>query len=180
MCAATLLPNARGGTRGQTACANASHYERKMGRLRKTMASLRIIGDDLHPDEITSLLRCAPTASQSKGDVLVGKKGGRSRIAAFGSWSLKASAEEPGNLDTQVTWLLAATTGDPDVWQSIAARYKIDLFCGLFMAQWNDGESMSAASLLALGSRHIQLDLDIYGAAVGEPDESGEMSNVRL
>jgi hypothetical protein len=149
-----------------------------MGRLRKTMASLRIIGDDLHPDEITSLLRCAPTESQSKGDELVGKKSGRSRIAAFGSWSLKAPAQEPGNLEAQVTWLLKATTGDLDAWQSIAARYKVDLFCGLFMDQWNDGESISAASLLALGLRHIQLGLDIYGAAVGVPEGSNEMSNV--
>ncbi len=151
-----------------------------MGRLRKTIASIRIIGDDLHPDEITSLLRCTPTESQSKGDELVGKKEGRSRIAAFGRWSLKAPAQEPGNLDAQVAWLLTATTSDLDAWQSIAARYKVDLFCGLFMDQWNDGESISAASLLALGSRHIQLDLDIYGAAIGEPEGSGEISNVRL
>jgi hypothetical protein len=151
-----------------------------MGRLRRTMASLRIIGDDLHPDEITSLLRCAPTESQSKGDELVGKKSGRSRIAAFGSWSLKAPGQEPGDLNAQVTWLLTATTGDLDTWQSIAARYKIDLFCGLFMDQWNDGESISAESLLALGSRHIQLDLDIYGATIGEPEDSSKMSNVRL
>jgi hypothetical protein len=151
-----------------------------MGRLRKTMASLRIIGDDLYPDEITSLLRCAPTESQSKGDEIVGKKSGRSRIAAFGFWSLKAPAQEPGDLNAQVTWLLTATTGDLDVWRSIAARYKVDLFCGLFMDQWNDGESISAASLLALGSRHIHLDLDIYGSAIGEPEDSEERSNVRL
>ncbi|MEM5314754.1 DUF4279 domain-containing protein [Paraburkholderia sp. JHI869] len=142
-----------------------------MGHLRKTMVSLRIIGDDLNPDEITRLLCCIPTDCQSKGDELVGKSG-RTRIAAFGSWSLKAPTRQPGNLNAQITWLMAAVTGDIEVWKSIAARYKIDLFCGLFMDQWNDGESISSASLSALGARHIQLDLDIYGATVGALEDS--------
>jgi hypothetical protein len=48
------------------------------------------------------------------------------------------------------------------------------------MDQWNDGESLSAESLLALGSRHIQLDLDIYGSTIGDPEDSSKMSDVRL
>lgn len=136
-----------------------------MGNLRNTKASLQIIGDDLNPNEITRLLCCTPTDSQSKGDERVGKRSGHTHIAGFGSWSLKAPEQQPGDLDAQINWLMAAVTNDLDTWQSIAARYRIRLFCGLFMDQWNDGESISAASLLALGARHIQMDLDIYGAA---------------
>jgi hypothetical protein len=78
-------------------------------------------------------------------------------------WSLKAPTQEPGNLDAQIAWIFSAMTGDLDVWQAIAKRYKVDMFCGLFMDRWNEGESVSAASLLALGLRGIELDLDIYG-----------------
>ncbi|MGN6579882.1 MAG: DUF4279 domain-containing protein [Bordetella sp.] len=134
-----------------------------MGDLLKTMASLQVIGDDLDPDEITRLLCCAPTAYQSKGDERVGQKSGRTYIAEFGSWSLRAPEQQPGNLNAQISWLMTAVTDDLDAWQSIAARYRTRLFCGLFMNQWNDGQSISAALLLALGARRIELDLDIYG-----------------
>lgn len=137
------------------------------------MASLQVIGDELNPDEITRLLCCDPTDSQSKGDERISKKSGRTSIAAFGSWRLKAPKQKPGNLDAQITWLMTAVTGDLDAWKSIATRYRIRLFCGLFMAQWNDGQSISAASLLALGARQIQLDLDIYGAT----DDADEDAN---
>lgn len=141
-----------------------------MGNLRETMASLQVIGDDLDPNEITRLLCCNPTASQSKGDKRIGKNTRRTSIAAFGSWQLKSPEQKPGDLDAQITWLMTAVTDDLDIWKSIATRYRVRLFCGLFMAQWNDGQSISAASLLALGARHIQVDLDIYGVA-GDADE---------
>jgi hypothetical protein len=143
-----------------------------MGVLRKSMASLRIVGDDLDPNEITRLLCCHPTDSQSKGDERTSSEAGRTRVAAFGRWSLAAPEQEPGNLDSQISWIFAATTSNLDVWRAIAARYKLDLFCGLFMNLWNDGASISADSLLALGSRHVQLDLDIYGAIDRELEDS--------
>jgi hypothetical protein len=141
-----------------------------MGLLQQTKASLRIFGDDLNPDELTRLLCCNPTDCQSKGDEIVGKSG-RTRIAASGRWSLKAPVQQPGNLNAQIAWLMSAVNSDIEVWKSIAARYKVDLFCGLFMDHWNDGESISCESLSALGARHIQLDLDIYGATAGEMED---------
>jgi len=42
--------------------------------------------------------------------------------------------------------------------------YKIDLFCGLFMGGSNEGISISPESMVALGLRHMELGLDIYGA----------------
>ncbi|EKS9800695.1 MULTISPECIES: DUF4279 domain-containing protein [Burkholderia] len=144
-----------------------------MARLRKTMASLRIIGDDLVPSEITRLLGCAPTDAHAKGEALVSRKTGQRRIARFGKWSLRAASREPGNLDAQIAELVTAMTDDLNVWLAITTRYKADIFCGLFMGRWNDGDSISAASLLALGSRGISLDLDMYGPV---EDESSDMA----
>lgn len=142
-----------------------------MSCLRTTMASLRITSDELAPNAITHLLRCAPTKAFSKGEELVSKTG-HARVARFGMWSLEAPTHEPGNLDAQIAWILSAMTDDVDVWEAITACHKVDMFCGLFMGRWNDGESISAASLLALGSRRIELGLDIYGPADNERDDS--------
>ena len=140
-----------------------------MGRLQRTKASLRISGDELVPSEITRLLRCAPTYAYAKGDEIVGKKTGRKRIARFGMWLRATTACEPGNLDAQIGALLAEMTDDLNVWEAITASCKVDMFCGLFMGRWNDGESLSAATLFALGSRHIELGLDIYGPDDNDP-----------
>lgn len=143
-----------------------------MTRLRQTTATLRITGDALAPNEITHRLSCTPTNAHAKGDELISQKTGHRRIARFGMWSLEAPSCEPGNLDAQIAWIFAATTGDLDVWLTITGLYKVDMFCGLFMGQWNDGESISTASLFSLGSRRIELDFDIYGPVGHEPEDS--------
>jgi len=78
-------------------------------------------------------------------------------------WQLKAASCEPENLDKQVAELLAKLSPDLAVWASLSKRFEIDLFCGLFMEQSNEGGEISAATLMALGERGIALGLDIYG-----------------
>ena len=50
-----------------------------MAQISRTVAGLRIGGDDLIPSEITSLLGCEPSSEQTKGEVIVRK--GHKRIA---------------------------------------------------------------------------------------------------
>lgn len=73
-------------------------------------------------------------------------------------------------MDGQIDEILSQMTGDLATWQSIAKQYHLDLFCGLFMRVSNEGLSISAASLEALGARGIELQLDIYG---GHDEEDG-------
>ncbi|MEW6155831.1 MAG: DUF4279 domain-containing protein [Verrucomicrobiota bacterium] len=139
-----------------------------MAQLHKSAVTLRIAGDDLIPDEITKLLGASPTHTQTKGDKIVGKKTGHVRIAKCGMWRLCASDREPEDMDGQIHEILSQMTGDLSVWQSITKRYHADLFCGLFMRVGNEGLTISAASLEALGARGIELGLDIYG---GDDDD---------
>jgi uncharacterized protein YjbJ (UPF0337 family) len=143
-----------------------------MAHLDHSAATLRIRGDDLYPPEISALLGHAASQEQFKGEVFVGKVTGRSRTAKTGMWRLEATDAAPENLDGQIAELLGKLTGNLSVWAQIAARYKIDLFCGLFMNVSNEGLSISAESLKALGERGIELGLDIYG-----PDELEEKEN---
>jgi hypothetical protein len=133
-----------------------------MAQLHRSVATLRISGDDLDPEEITKTLGCAPTAGQRKGDVLIGGETGIARTAKFGMWRLEASDREPEDLDGQVAELLSCLTQSMDAWRSIAARYRMDLFCGFFMRETNEGLTVSPEALAALGERGIELGLDIY------------------
>jgi Domain of unknown function (DUF4279) len=131
--------------------------------VQRSAATLRISGDELQPAEITRLLGCDPSAAQTKGEQIIGRKTGSGRIASTGMWRLVASRREPEDLDGQIAELLSKLTDDLSVWASIARTYQVDLFCGLFMGGSNEGLSISPESMATLGIRHIELGLDIYG-----------------
>jgi hypothetical protein len=142
-----------------------------MGAIDYSVATLRLFGDDLVPDEISTLLGASPTESCLKGQELVGRNTGAVRIAKTGSWRLSATRREPEDLEAQILEILGQLTQDLSVWESLA-RYQPDLFCGLFMGSSNDGLPLSAKALLSLGQRGIALGLDIYdvgdqGSGVG-------------
>jgi hypothetical protein len=68
-----------------------------MGIIRQSAASLRIFGDELQPAEISRLLRCEPTQTRVKGEVIK-YPSGRERTITCGSWTLSAEHAEPENL----------------------------------------------------------------------------------
>lgn len=70
-----------------------------MAQLDRSIATLRIAGDDLQPAEISALLGHAASKQQVKGEVFVGKVSGRSRTAKTGMWRLEATDAAPENLD---------------------------------------------------------------------------------
>ncbi len=136
-----------------------------MGALEYSQATLRIFGDDLIPDDISDLLRAKPTKSKKKGDEEVGKTSGKVRIAKTGSWHLHAQKREPEDLNAQIEEILSQLTSDFDTWEKLRESYKVDMFCGLFMGNSNDGLSLSPEIMLALGQRRIGLSLDIYNGS---------------
>jgi hypothetical protein len=131
--------------------------------MQRSAATLRIVGDDLIPAEVSSLLGCASTTAQKKGEVLIGKKTGTERIARIGMWRLQSTDREPENLDGQIEEILDKVTGDIETWKALTRRFRVDLFCGLFMCGGNEGLAISPSALFALGQRGIELALDVYG-----------------
>ena len=139
-----------------------------MATIANAKATLRIMGDTLIPEEITKLLGAAPTEAQYKGQVMVGTKTGTSRRAKSGMWRLRAAETTPGDFDAQVQEIICQLADDVAVWDDLASRYEIDLYCGWFMEKENEGVEISAKSLRELGARSIDLQLDIYA---GDRDE---------
>ncbi|NGM50681.1 DUF4279 domain-containing protein [Caulobacter sp. 602-2] len=133
-----------------------------MGALQRTEATLRFFGDDLDPAEVSERLGAKPTVGVRKGDSWRTSRGVE-KVAPTGSWRLEARAERSGDLDGQISELLGALSQDLDAWRALVARYKADVFCGLFLASGNDGVDLRPETLAALGERGLRLDFDIYG-----------------
>ena len=142
-----------------------------MACIYRSAATLRIIGDALVPDEITHALGASPTHAQTKGDKIVGKKTGNVRVARSGMWRLQAADSKPEDLDGQIRFIFDQLTDDLALWKSFGRRFKMDLFCGLFMECSNEGIELSSESLLILGSRGIKIGFDVYGP-LGDDEET--------
>src|SRR5882757_4180397 len=52
---------------------------------------------------------------------------------AMKRWRLKAPDSVDADLDAQVHWILSRLTSDFQIWRQLTSKYKVDLFCGLFL-----------------------------------------------
>lgn len=132
-----------------------------MAELNETVATLRFFGDELDPDELTRLLRSAPTKGAKKGGVWC-TGNGTEKIAKSGFWRLDTADRSPGDLDTQIAELFKNLSPDLSVWADLSQRYKADIFCGLFLKYTNEGISLQPSTLAAVGSRGLIFSFDIY------------------
>ena len=139
-----------------------------MAELNESIAGFRVVGDDLDPEEITRLLGRAPDLARRKGEIV--HAAGRERVAITGAWIVNTDSSAPANLDRQIDKLLAGTTEDLAVWRRLAVRHRIDVFCGLFMREANEGTTISPQTLQKLGERGIELSLDLYATSAGTED----------
>lgn len=134
-----------------------------MAAVARSKATLRICGDDLNPPEMSDLLGATPTLALAKGE---NRKPGSVATAQTGQWHLSAKDTEPANIDEQVAEILAQLPADLDTWRSLTARYRVDLFCGWFMDEGDEGLEISAETLSALGNRGIKLGVCLYPPSV--------------
>ena len=133
-----------------------------MAQISKSAASLRIMGDELAPSDVTKILGCAPSFEQTKGQEIVNAKTGNKRLAISGMWRLDTNRCEPENLDAQISKIFNQLTNDLTKWKSLNDRYDIDLFCGIFMKEEMEGMEVSPVTLKILGERGVTLGLEIY------------------
>ena len=138
-----------------------------MAAIGRTRASLRIYGDDLDPDAISVLLGVLPSSSTRKRQARVGRSGSK-QTERIGRWQLAVARRRPGDLDNQLVELLSPLNPDTGVWRSLVARFSVDIFCGLFMEEWNEGFTLRPETLEMIASRGLSIGFDIYGPPSGE------------
>jgi hypothetical protein len=121
---------------------------------------LRLFGDDLDPDAISATLGATPTSACRKGDIFRGKVS--ERVERTGRWLLNLP-EKPGEpFEPQIEELLGRLTQDLGVWRALTEKYKVDIFCGVWLRNWNRGMALSPALMQRLAERGLELGLDIY------------------
>ena len=130
-----------------------------MAVVNRTVAALRLFGDDLIPAEISALLGSEPTACSKKGDFR-SSSSGREAASKTGSWRLRVEDRSPGDLNGQIQELLSRLTSDLSVWQDLSRRFRCDIFCGLFIKEGNEGEELQAETMAMVGTRGLSLGLD--------------------
>ncbi|MER8365193.1 DUF4279 domain-containing protein [Mesorhizobium sp. M0991] len=133
-----------------------------MAEIAQSSAGLRLFGDDLDPVELSRLLGGKPTYAIKKGDLHTYPPNRPPRIARTGSWRLSSEYDKGDQLDRQIVDILKALTLDLAVWADLARRFKVDMFCGVWLDEENQGLGLAPGTLQMLGDRGIELNLDIY------------------
>ncbi len=135
-------------------------FERIGGEIDGCSASVRIAAPDLDPDFITARLGIQPTFAARRGDKRESKAG--TLTQPTGIWSLGLGESREWELSDAINALLNRLPTDIAVWDEIAALARIDMFCGLYLENWNRGAELPSELLGRLAERHFALGLDIY------------------
>lgn len=147
---------------------DSNHLVSVGGSIDRVKVSLRIFGDDLEPDGISRILNCEPTSKTKRGEISVGRVTGIRRVAPIGSWLLDSAEDESVDLEEQVLTLLSRVSRDLNVWKELAQKYKVDLFCGLFLDEFNRSCWLTQKVLKEMSERNLKIGFDIYAPASEE------------
>ena len=128
-----------------------------MGSVDRSSVTLRVFGNPLDVGEITRLLGAEPTMARPSGEP---RRSGF--VPRHGMWRLESTGDASRSLDQQISELLGLMTDDLSIWRDLADRFTIDLFGGVFMAQWNEGMTLEPGTMALMAERHLKLGLDIY------------------
>ena len=104
-----------------------------------------------------------PSTAHRRGDTI--RRGSREYPATTGVWSysLGQRRDEDWGLDQALNAVLDQLPDDERLWQELAERFQVDVFCGLFMGSDNQGTDIQVSTMARLAARHLTLELDIYG-----------------
>lgn len=131
------------------------------GDVDQVRVSLRVVGDSLDPDEISHLLGAIPTIALRKGELRGTEP--RQFVQPTGVWSLHFNGiPQEWTLGDSIVELLRLVTRDVQVWQHLATRFRLDIFCGLNMEARNRGFEIGPDVLQQLSERRLSLGVDIY------------------
>lgn len=119
---------------------------------------LAIYGEELIPNEITSLLGCQPTHSHRRGDRM--RDG--SQPFKVGAWLIEERGEPPDTAEVLTRRILQRVQSDPDAWKEISQRFAIQLRYGLHMNGWNKGLELPADLVATIAQLYASLEFDIY------------------
>jgi hypothetical protein len=155
-------PHGKVGTTSGTSLMTSSAATAANPNCTTTFASLRLFGDGLIPDEVSRLLRLAPTEAAPKGFKTLAPSG-KTRVAPTGRWILETEGKVSStDLEQHVAWLLDRLEASGVVPLDIPGVTRADVSCYWLSATGNGGPEFSAELLGRLSRLCLALNLDIY------------------
>jgi Domain of unknown function (DUF4279) len=129
------------------------------GEVDEYSVSLRFFGDDLDPDIMTAIMGVCPTISYRKGDIFRRKT--HDKIQKTGSWRYRNQRSGDISLEEQINNLFNLLPADLEIWRDLK-RFDPNLFCGLWLKEWNRSFDLSSEVLMRIAERGLRIGLDIY------------------
>jgi hypothetical protein len=147
------------------------------GPVDRCKVTLRVAGEGMDPGGITSQMKLEPTFALSPGRAIRASDGTVRRVDPVGRWHFTVDSDEVEELrrwpsdivEDLIRVLFDRLPADPAFWKELAERYRVDLFCGLFLYRGNRGFCLSPEICKLLGERGIEIGFDIYCEAADGP-----------
>ena len=149
-----------------------------MADISRSTISIRLFGSELNPEKITRLLGCEPSSAAKTGEKII-KRNGKERIVKKGFWRLTYGESDEVILEEKIELLFGKLTTNLDSWSEVTRNLDTaDIFCGLFIDNWNEGFTLSQSILKKISDRNLEIGFDIYSPTDtwDEKSEEDELS----
>lgn len=127
---------------------------------------LRVLGNDLNPQEVTNLFGCEPTRAGRKGEPVTRSNGQVIRHRPTGVWILDLTPMPDSTVAEAIIALLGKLPQDPALWRSLIFHFQVDLLCDVTLRGVNQGFVLSSDVVKSVAALGVSLGVDIFH----EPD----------
>ncbi len=128
------------------------------GLVDQSSVSLCLYGEDLDPNEITSVLGLAGDRMHRRGDT---RREGTSPFQR-GSWAILEEGSAPLGPEELLARIAERVPSDPVIWADLGKRFDLQVRFGIHQSDWNRGFDLSQRSVRFLERIGASLVFDIY------------------
>jgi hypothetical protein len=128
------------------------------GMVDETHVTLAVYGDDLDPDEVSSMLRRMPTHSHRKGDC----KTPTAVPFPSGAWLYTVEGRAPEGPDSLVEKLLKEFPVDSSFWKPVTERFRVRIRVGVHTGGWNRGFDLAPHTIGVVSQIGVGIGFDLY------------------
>jgi hypothetical protein len=128
----------------------------------KVRVTFRFVGDNVDPQEITSLMRMQPSAAHAKGDRVAKHP---DRVYPTGFWGLESSIPPDRSLEEHLKRMLSVLEPQASAIRSLErSGLPARFFCGFFIAETDSGAYIEIGpdTLEGIAELRSRLELHIY------------------
>ena len=141
-------------------------YDEDYGTCSYTHAWLRVMSDDLNPNEITHIMGVSPTETQRKGEPWTGR--GSQTYKKSGWWISTQGILTSRDARHHFDWILERIRGKKEAFRVLHSRsYLVDVCCRWDSKSGHGGPTLSPLQMQDLAELEIEVWFDVY---VGDLD----------